>query len=53
MKRLFNSTKKRNLKDFYILSSEEMLKVRGGTDGDSDTKPASREKDIFDLEGGN
>jgi hypothetical protein len=46
MKKFFNNTKKRNFKDFYVLSSEEMLKIRGG----SDTKPASREKDFFDLD---
>jgi hypothetical protein len=49
MKRSFNSSKQRNIKNFYVLSSDEMLKVRGG----SDTKPPSREKYIFDLEDDN
>jgi len=45
MKRTFaNTEEKRNLD---VLTSTEMLKVRGG----GDTKPNSREKDIFDLTG--
>jgi len=45
MKRTFaNTEEKRN---FDVLTSTEMLQVRGG----GDTKPASREKDIFDLTG--
>ncbi len=45
MKRFFaNTEKKANVKGFEVLTSSEMLKVRGG----SDTKPGSREKDIFE-----
>ncbi len=45
MKRTFaNTEEKRN---FDVLTSTEMLKVRGG----GDTKPNSRDKDIFDLTG--
>ncbi|MDD4425132.1 MAG: hypothetical protein WCY58_07595 [Mariniphaga sp.] len=51
MKRIFNNPNSRNLSDMYTLSSEEMLKVRGGGGDDDGTKPPSREKDIFDLDG--
>lgn len=45
MKRFFtNSEKKANFKGFEVLTSNEMLKVRGG----ADTKPASRDKDILE-----
>lgn len=46
MKRFFNNTEKRNFKGFEVLSSNEMLKVRGG----GDTRPATRDKDIFEGE---
>ena len=46
MKRLFNKSNKSDSQNFHVLTSNEMLKVRGG----SDTKPPSREKDFFDLE---
>jgi hypothetical protein len=45
MKRFFASTeKKANFKGFEVLTSSEMLKVRGGVD----TKPGSRDKDLLD-----
>jgi len=45
MKRTFaNTEEKRN---FDVLTSTEMLQVRGG----GDTKPNTRDKDIFDLTG--
>jgi hypothetical protein len=46
MKRFFNNTEKRNLQSFEVLTSTEMLKVRGG----GDTRPATREKDILEPE---
>ena len=39
-----NTEEKRN---FDVLTSTEMLQVRGG----GDVKPATRDKDIFDLTG--
>ncbi len=48
MKRFFSNTQKRvNLKSFEVLTSNEMLKVRGG----GDTRPATRQKDILEEEG--
>jgi hypothetical protein len=44
MKRFFNNTEKRNFAGFEVLSINEMLKVRGGTN----TKPASRDKDMYE-----
>jgi hypothetical protein len=46
MKRFSTINGKRNFTGFEVLSANEMLKVRGGTD----TKPASREKDVYDLD---
>jgi hypothetical protein len=48
MKRFFSINGNRNFAGFEILSENEMLKVRGGSD--NGTKPASREKDIYELE---
>ena len=46
MKRFFSNTQKRaNLKGFEVLTSNEMLKVRGGN-----TRPATRQKDILEEE---
>lgn len=46
MKKFFASTEeKKNFKSFDVLTSNEMLQVRGG----SDVKPNTREKDIFDF----
>ncbi|MDD4108431.1 MAG: ComC/BlpC family leader-containing pheromone/bacteriocin [Prolixibacteraceae bacterium] len=48
MKRSFITYKSTcNFNNFELLTTEELLKVRGG----SDLKPASRPKDIFDLDG--
>ncbi len=47
MKNFFNKETKSESKKFYVLTSTEMLKVRGGTD----TKPPTKEIDIWDLEG--
>ncbi len=48
MKRFFSNTQKRaNFQGFEVLTSNEMLKVRGG----ADTKPATRQKDILEEEG--
>ena len=51
MKKFFASTEeKRNFNGFDVLTSNEMLQVRGG----SDVKPATRDKEIFEFdEGGN
>ena len=49
MKRFFNNTEKKNFQSFEVLTSTEMLKVRGG----GDTRPATRSKDIFEEEGTN
>jgi hypothetical protein len=49
MKRFFNNSEKRNFQAFEVLTSDEMLKVRGG----GDVRPATREKDIFEEEGTN
>jgi hypothetical protein len=46
MKRFFNNTEKKNFPGFEVLTSNEMLKVRGG----GDTRPATRDKDIFEGE---
>jgi hypothetical protein len=46
MKRFFNRSEKRNFQVFEVLTSNEMLKVRGG----GDTRPITREKDIFEPE---
>ncbi len=47
MKRFFSTNEKRvNFKSFEVLTSNEMLKVRGG----GDTKPASREKDLYEKD---
>jgi hypothetical protein len=46
MKKFFESTEeKRNFNGFDVLTSNEMLQVRGG----SDVKPDTRDKDIFDF----
>ncbi len=49
MKNLLGSFKKRSTKTvgFELLSENEMLQVRGGSDR---TKPSSRPRDIFDTE---
>jgi len=44
MKRIFASTQKRNFNGFNVLTSNEMLQVRGGTD----VRPRTRDKDIFE-----
>ncbi|SHF82920.1 hypothetical protein SAMN05444274_11033 [Mariniphaga anaerophila] len=46
MKRFFNNTEKRNVKGFEVLTSNEMLKVRGG----GNPRPITRDKDIFEGE---
>jgi hypothetical protein len=46
MKRIFANTQKRDFNGFNVLTSNEMLQVRGGTD----VRPRTRDKDIFDLE---
>jgi hypothetical protein len=46
MKRIFANTQKRNFNGFNVLTSNEMLQVRGGTD----VRPRTREKDIYDLD---
>jgi hypothetical protein len=46
MKRFSTINGKRNIAGFEVLSVNEMLQVRGG----ADTKPASREKDVYELE---
>ena len=46
MKKFFNNTEKKNFPSFEILTSSEMLKVRGG----GDTRPVTRSKDIFEGE---
>lgn len=47
MKRFFStSEKKENFTGFAILSTSELLKVRGG----GDTRPVTREKDIFEQD---
>jgi hypothetical protein len=46
MKRFFSINGKRNFTGVEVLSANEMLKVRGG----ADTKPASRDKDLYILE---
>jgi hypothetical protein len=48
MKNLFSNETKRESKKFHVLTSTEMLNVRGG----NDTKPPTKEKDIWDLENG-
>jgi hypothetical protein len=45
MKRTFANTEER--RNFDVLNSNEMLQVRGG----SDIKPATRDKDIYDVIG--
>jgi len=47
MKSFFANTKEK--RNFEVLTSTEMFKVRGG----GDIKPATRDKDIFDLQGDN
>ena len=49
MKRFSTINGKRNFAGFEVLSVNEMLKVRGGTD----TKPGSRDKDQYEPEGNN
>ena len=44
MKRTFANTEEK--RTFDVLTSTEMLQVRGG----GDTKPNSRSKDIFDID---
>ena len=44
MKMFFLNTQKRNFAGFEVLTSNEMLKVRGG----ADTRPVTRSKDIFE-----
>ena len=45
MKRFFaNTEKKENFKGFEVLTTNEMLKVRGG----ADTKPITRSKDLLE-----
>jgi len=44
MKRFFNKSEKSNFQGFAVLTSDEMLKVRGG----GDTRPITRSKDIFE-----
>ncbi|MEE4286657.1 MAG: hypothetical protein V2I31_10920 [Mariniphaga sp.] len=46
MKRFFNNTEKKNFQAFEVLTTNEMFKVRGG----GDTRPATRDKDIFEGE---
>jgi hypothetical protein len=46
MKRFFTNTQKRNFNGFNVLTSNEMLQVRGGTD----VRPRTREKDIYDVD---
>jgi hypothetical protein len=47
MKKFFASTEeKKNFNDFDVLTSNEMLQVRGG----GDVRPNTREKDIFDFD---
>lgn len=47
MKRFFTTNGKKNVAGFEVLSANEMLKVRGGTN----TKPGSRDKDQYETEG--
>ena len=48
MKRFFsNSVKRAQVKGFEVLTSGEMLKVKGG----GDIRPATRSKDIITDEG--
>lgn len=44
MKRFFNKSEKSNFQGFEVLTTNEMLKVRGG----GDAKPITRQKDIFE-----
>jgi len=47
MKRFFaNTEEERNFNSFDVLTSNEMLQVRGG----SDVKPETRDKDIFEFD---
>ncbi|SHI51522.1 hypothetical protein SAMN05444280_10313 [Tangfeifania diversioriginum] len=47
MKKFFASTEeKRNFNGFDVLTSNEMLQVRGG----GDVRPDTREKDIFEFD---